>query len=498
MKRFLKDESGMTMALAVIMIVVIGVMGAGLLTFVRNDLEAVVEVNQGQVALKGAEAGAKAAERHLALVDAKRNNYDANPDTDADGVTDDSEWSEITAIGVGEKRLDFDGDGQNDTFVKIRYLTPSTTESEASNPNNAPEVNASGVYPNSRNYFKVISRNQAGGATRQIESIYRTTNHNLPTAYYATRDIDLNGNVTTVNSVSVFAGRDITDVRVDRITGTDLAYGNWKNGFNNVARSGPAGVETTAAGVAALRTITYSPNSENTDQKNGPGAGTRYGKVDFDTDSDAAPVSSKEFTTNTWGALASQPTSAITFPFATGTAAGDDATIETLKRRAISQGKYIRLANGANLSVEKGTGAEQYPGTSDLGTVFFVEFAGGTEENPTYAAKGTVTYSALTDNADGYGKGIVVVVNGDLVTNNSADSYEGVFVVRDPNDADAQTMEYKNSGNMEVRGFANVEGDITLSGDTGTALVGGLVGGIPGVYSTELWSWRECYSLSCD
>ena len=42
-KRFVRDESGMTLALAMMMILIMGVMGAGLLTFVGKDLNAVVE-----------------------------------------------------------------------------------------------------------------------------------------------------------------------------------------------------------------------------------------------------------------------------------------------------------------------------------------------------------------------------------------------------------------------------------------------------------------------
>ncbi len=484
LRKLVWNESGITMGLVVIMIVLIGVMGAGLLTFVQRDLNAVVEVNQGQRALEVSEAGMEAAERHLALEDATKENYDG------DNTNGDSEWSYLQG-----KNLTLSG---NSARVTIQYLTPSTTTAEATSPNNAPEVNASGQYANGRNYFKVISRGRSGGAVRHVEAIYRTTNHNLPTAYYATRDIDLNGNVTTVDGISVFAGRNVLDVRADRIIGTDQAYGNWKvhpitgvpNGFNNTARSGPDGVETTAAGVAALGTVNYSPSSEDTDQKNGPGVGTRYGKIDFDANSDNSPVSSKEFKGN------NQP-NAITFPFEIGNATADDATIETLRSKAISQSKYIRLPSGSNLTIEEGAGAQNYPSTSDLGTVFFVEFVDGPEDNPTYGTKGTVTYSATTSNVDGYGKGVVVVVNGDLSTSPSAEPYEGVFVVRDPNDADAQVMEYKNAGNLNVRGFANVEGDITLSGETGTALVGGLVGGIPGLYRTEQWSWRECYSAGC-
>src|SRR3712207_5176053 len=64
-RRFLKDESGMTMGLVVIMIVLIGVMGAGLLTFVQRDLAAVVEVNKGQKAFEMADAGVQLAKRQL-------------------------------------------------------------------------------------------------------------------------------------------------------------------------------------------------------------------------------------------------------------------------------------------------------------------------------------------------------------------------------------------------------------------------------------------------
>ncbi len=56
-RRFVKDESGITMALAIIMIVLIGVMGAGLLTFVSRDLNTVIEENRGQRAFEMADAG---------------------------------------------------------------------------------------------------------------------------------------------------------------------------------------------------------------------------------------------------------------------------------------------------------------------------------------------------------------------------------------------------------------------------------------------------------
>ncbi|CAA9389604.1 MAG: hypothetical protein AVDCRST_MAG93-9656, partial [uncultured Chloroflexia bacterium] len=85
MRRFTRYESGMTMPLALMMIVLIGVMGAGLLAFVQNDLKSVIEENRGQKALDIAEAGVQAAKAHL-RVDSFRQHYDTNRSNDcADG-----------------------------------------------------------------------------------------------------------------------------------------------------------------------------------------------------------------------------------------------------------------------------------------------------------------------------------------------------------------------------------------------------------------------------
>jgi type II secretory pathway component PulK len=65
-RRLLREERGMALGLAVIVVVVVGVMGAGLLTFVATDLEAVVAVNRGEQAFELAEAGIEVAKAHLA------------------------------------------------------------------------------------------------------------------------------------------------------------------------------------------------------------------------------------------------------------------------------------------------------------------------------------------------------------------------------------------------------------------------------------------------
>src|SRR5215213_749476 len=106
-RRFVNDESGMTMALAVIMIVVLGVMGAGLLTFASRDLNTTVEESRGQRAFEMADAGVAAAKRQL-LSDCGINASCKTHYDDPNATGDDIQWS--TAKG-GLTLNDLDGDG---------------------------------------------------------------------------------------------------------------------------------------------------------------------------------------------------------------------------------------------------------------------------------------------------------------------------------------------------------------------------------------------------
>ena len=60
------EEKGMALGLAIIVVVIVGVMGAGLLTFVTTDLQAAVQANRGEEAFELAEAGIEVAKAHLA------------------------------------------------------------------------------------------------------------------------------------------------------------------------------------------------------------------------------------------------------------------------------------------------------------------------------------------------------------------------------------------------------------------------------------------------
>lgn len=119
--RRLREETGMALGLAIIVVVVIGVMGAGLLTFVSTDLQAVVAVNRGEQAFELAETGVEVAKAHLA--------NDPSP----------ANWS------TGELHLD--GMGENSVSATIEH--DSTDGS-----------------------FEVVSTGQYGQTKRKIEATF--------------------------------------------------------------------------------------------------------------------------------------------------------------------------------------------------------------------------------------------------------------------------------------------------------------------------------------
>lgn len=522
----------MTMGLVVIMIVLIGVMGAGLLTFVTQDLESVVEVNQGQRALEMSDAGMEAARRHLSNEDAKPSSYD--PIVTAGN----SSWYDNGDSNICGRTMDFDG---NQIRVCIRYLLPSATDARTREPDYAPEklpdysplvcTDADGdgqhddfdataippvvdacAYPNKRNYFRVTVRGGTGNAVRQVQAIYQTQNVDFPVSYFATRDINFNGNATSVDGVSLFANRCIDNVRADKITGQDQAYGNWAvdpvsggpNMYNSVPRY------TSAAGAAAIggssdceaaSGIDYDPNGTNvgeTRQKNKAATPQSYGVRDFDRDSEGTANPSPYNPPKDFEAT-SGDSATITFPFETGNTSADDAIMADLKQKARDNGTYVRVPPGSTFDIEDGTDPGEYPPTSTLtDTVFFVEFADGTDDSPIYGASGLARYRADTDNADSLVKGTLVVVHGDLETGSLADDFQGAMIVRDANDADSDVLEYDNGGSLNVQGFINVEGDISLGGSVNGFLPGDLVNGLPGLIDVKLWSWRECYNTACN
>jgi hypothetical protein len=157
-----RDESGVALGLAVIVVVLIGVLAAGLLALLRSDLEATVQANGGQRALHLADAGAQAAAAQL-RADAEPAHYDA------DGA-DNSDWAHVPPDGgrPGET-LALNG---GTASVTIRYLLPARTAAQQEDGRHAPEPVPTGRsdYPD-RNFFLAVSEGSSGETRRKVEVI---------------------------------------------------------------------------------------------------------------------------------------------------------------------------------------------------------------------------------------------------------------------------------------------------------------------------------------
>lgn len=430
--RLARDESGMAMGLAVIMIALIGVMGAGLLVFVRNDLEAVVEVNQGQRALDAADAGVQAAKRQLlsdATANATTNIYDNNANNG------DSPWSPNS----GGKNLTLDGNTVN---VKIQYLLPSTTSTQPTNPNYAPERVPGGAtdYPEPKDYFKITSEGTAGEAKRKIEAIYSTEDLNVPKAYYTPGNITI-GETANVQNVSLFALGDVTINGSPTITGEDRAYGNWYNPpFNTTARG------TNAAGIGAVGTISTKVSGRDYDKTTNP----KFVRKD--------PPGG------------SQTTSQMSFPF--------DHTLpdlDFLRDEAKLQGNY-REVSGGTVSVSS------WPADSSSRTVVFYRFTNSGSNTLKWDVPGT-----CTDNPPK--QGTLVVENGNFTTQPNRALLRGVVIVRGGKVADGASEDTERTC---LEGFVNAEGNIKIAGNVTPMSLQDTVKR-PGFYGVRLWSWRELY-----
>ena len=109
--RLPREERGMALGLAITVVVIVGVMGAGLLTLVATDLRAVMEVNRGGQAFEMAEAGIEVAKAHLAN-DSSQADWSSG-ELDLAGVAEgsvvvtvehDDETASFTAVSTGEYR----------------------------------------------------------------------------------------------------------------------------------------------------------------------------------------------------------------------------------------------------------------------------------------------------------------------------------------------------------------------------------------------------------
>ena len=160
--RLARDESGVALGLVVIVLVLIGVLAAGFLVLVRNDLQATISANRAQRAFALADAGAQAGTAQLRA--------DANPDRYDAAASQNSEWAHVPPAGATPgKVLDL---GEGSARVTVRYLLPATAPDHLGSEDRAPEPVPAGStdYPD-KDFFSVTSEATSGGTRRKVEAI---------------------------------------------------------------------------------------------------------------------------------------------------------------------------------------------------------------------------------------------------------------------------------------------------------------------------------------
>lgn len=513
--RLARDERGMVMGLAVIMIVLISVMGAGLLVFVNRDLEAVVEVNQGQKAFEIAEAGVQAAKQQI-LSDNIRQHYDGVHTNDcAAGQRLGEDWSPstigypnrdctgtpaskpagVTKTFAGGKFtvtiecFDQASDGALDPCAGIATPAPDDDDEDDNDDgedddgdfdedddcgddddegdDDDSDTNPGCLGDAKKTFFRVVSTgfypSDGSGAKRRIEAIYNTYDLAIPKAFYtpstALDSVTISGTATAIKDVSIFTKGGVKISGSPTFSGTDIAYKRWAatptdatNSYPNSYNSVPR--STATPGIGAAKNI-------------------------------GSPVSGRDYGANTVPAL-SYPRvgSGMTFPFNPDS----QPDIEVLRAEAIRQEQETGEDHYRNVT---GGGVEnltswptEVPGRT---TVVFYKFTNAANVQWMVNASGT---AVTPDGCKGPIKnGILVVENGTFTTQPNNALFRGIVIVRGGS-VDGQ---YDDTGNNTcLEGYANADGTIKLAGNVSPSSSVNVLN-TPGFYGVRLWSWRELY-----
>lgn len=237
-------ESGVALAMAIVVVVVAGVMGAGILLMVRGDLESTIAASDARRAYYAADAGVQLARRHL-LSEPGSHLYDdakypgtCRPPESIESLAD-SEWS---YAGDGVSR----SIGGGEFSVRILALGDGC---------GVPERKAG------ERYFRVYSEGRSRSARRLIEATYVTRDTDAPLAVYTAGDVTLGGS-SAVSGGSVFAGGDAEVSGGASISGEDLMYGDWSESGRNKTPRATKSVAVAAVGdVSGASGETYDRGS---------------------------------------------------------------------------------------------------------------------------------------------------------------------------------------------------------------------------------------------
>ena len=522
MRRFVRDESGMTMGLTVIMIMLIGVMGAGLLTFVMRDLQAVVEVNQGQRALDIADAGVQAAKSHL-RVDSFRQHYDtvttaANDCAEGPRVGGDN-WSKATTMwtntnglctGGPVARTDVSGTpwredvGVNKPFGGGRFHVTIECFDQNADPTPDPCDDGAGSAPDTsvnaddRKFFKITSTGYSSadgtGAVRKVEAIYTTVKRTYaPVAYWTPKDILFTGGgAVTVSKMSFFAGNNILGVRKTS-AGTSIAdrttpaiYSNWaySGSRNTTPRINPDGTSAVGAGFGAGGFVCGAFNQA-CDASN-PSNHDADGYRDYDSTTanlTAAPAHKACITSRPTPRRCIKfeespgtptPNNRITYPFDPRNAIAnprdvvDPALLEEMRSAAQTQGYHQSLTADQTIT--------SWPVNGEI--TYFID-----------ANNNDVKYS-VPSSAPNKGAGLLIVEDATSFELASNSYFKGVIIVIGDG---VTTGSYESAGNGTLDGYVTASGTVTIRGNVSPSLSLTEITLLNNFLDVNLWSWRELY-----
>lgn len=488
-RKFIRDESGIALPVAIMMVVLIGVMGAGLLTFVMTDMNSVATVNQGQKAFDIAEAGVQAAKSQLRK-DSFRQHYDMFRSNDcaeglrvgppADNWSPSIEtWTDNQKCGAPNTTRGPLNVGVTRNFGGGMFRTTIQCYSQAGDPAPSPcqGINdlppQTGAQASDRKFFKITSTGYSdasgetsrSGAVRKIETIYYTSKiGSVPPSYYTPKNIAFNGG-PALSKLSYFAGGNITGTTQGSISKdrtTPALLGDWNSPpYNTVGRIKPpaaGGGPAQGVGFGALGFVCGASTCSGSDL-------VADGYYDYDSTTGGKGQQKKFVAKSSNATLGS---SEISFPFDTGTgltnpsAVVDANLVEELKRAAQQTNTYFTPVSSLPIN--------SWPGP---GTVYFVD-----GQDVSFRVSSTPLAS-----------GILVVRNGNFTMSNASNGFKGIVIVIGNG---TTTGKFTTVGSTSLDGFAFASGDMTFGGSVTPNTTTDYTN-LLSFYDIKLWSWREMY-----
>jgi hypothetical protein len=521
------------MGLAIIMIVLIGVMGAGLLTFVRSDLNSVIEENGGQRALDIADAGVQDAKAHL-RVDSFREHYDTDSGNDCnEGIrVGGDNWSKATdiytdpngyCVGPGTRADDLNTPWREDQgvsklfgggrfHVTIECYDQNDTVCDIGGAGSAPPEDI--PPPADEKFFKITSTGydtEAGdGAVRKIEAIYTTSKKTYaPIAFWSPRDINFSG-TDCVKKMSFFAGRNITGATSGNGCGPpnpfgtqkliahrpptttpplppdDAIYGHWQNAYNPTMRVDASGTPITKVGFGAVGRVCSGACPDLTSTTSMAGS-IADGFNDYDRTTGPLPGRNvgqkKKFVSPL-----TNPSSEITFPFDPGVGLANPSSL-------VEEGllEEMRAAAEAQGNCHAATPTPGVCSNTAVSTINAWPAPGAI-----YFADGTNITLSLSESPDP--SGMLIVRGGDVNWVNSSADFEGVIIVIGNGNLAANgscatnsgTGYYTQPGQVNLDGYVAASGCIQISGNVEPSTTIDYTN-LNSFYDVKLWSWRELY-----